>query len=232
MKAVIMQPNYLPWMGYFDLMDQCDAFVFLDHVQHIKRDWEQRNRIKSPSGELWLSIPVLSKGKYHQKINEVVLDNSQQWKEKHLQSIKINYAKAPFFEKYFNELGHLYSQEITKLIDISIPLTLWIKKIIGLNCQVFYSSNLNPQGKKSELLCDICRKIGADEYLSPVGAKDYIDADNHFIKNNIKLEYQNFEHPVYDQLWGDFISHLSVIDLIFNEGPNSLNVIRSGRKNV
>jgi len=230
MKAVIMQPSYLSWLGFFDLMDQSDIFVFLDHIQYTKRSWQQRNKIKTPQGELWLTIPIKSKGKYEQKISETLINDSNNWKDKHLQSIKMNYAKSKFFDKYFNEIEKVYKKNTEKLTDITIPLILIIKDILGIKSKIIFSSNLNPQGNKSKLLYDICKKISADEYLSPIGSKNYIDEDDQFTPNNIKLKYQNFEHPIYNQLWGNFISHLSIIDLIFNEGEKSLDIIRSGRK--
>jgi len=228
MKAAIMQPTYLPWMGYFDLMDQSDIFVFLDNVQFEKQSWQQRNEIKTPKGELWLSIPIIRK--YPQQIKEVRINNFQPWQSNHLKSIQYNYSKAKYFNKYIKFFQDIYSEKTTKLIDFTIPIIILIKNILGINTEIIKASELDVKGKKVELLFDICHKIGANEYLSPVGSKEYIDENNLFEKGNIKLEYHQYNHPVYTQLFGEFISYLSVIDLLFNKGENSLNIIRSGRK--
>jgi len=229
MKVVIMQPAYLPWLGYFDLMDQSDTFVVLDNVQFEKRSWQQRNRIKTKKGELWLTIPVISKGRYNQKINEVEIDDSQSWAKKHLKTIERNYAHAKYYKNYINFFKNFYSEKITKLVDFTIPIILYIKDVLGINSQIVKASELNVNGSKVELLIDICHKIKADEYLSPIGSKEYIEENNLFKKEGIRLEYHHYIHPKYSQLWGDFIPYLSAIDLLLNEGGDSLSIIKSGR---
>ncbi len=229
MKAVIMQPTYLPWLGYFDLMAQSDIFVFLDNVQISRQSWQQRNKIKSQKGELLLSIPVIRK--YPQEIKEVEINNNQPWQSDHLKSIQYNYSKAKYFDKYFDFFQDIYSKKTTKLIDFTIPIILWVKEALEINSKVVRASELDVKGKKVELLIDICHKLGAKEYLSPKGSQEYIDENNLFEKENIKLEYHQFNHPEYPQLWGKFIPYLSVIDLLFNCGPESINYIKKGRGN-
>ncbi len=227
--AVIMQPTYLPWLGYFDLIDQADVFVFLDSVQFDKRSWQQRNRIKSPQGELLLTVPVLSKGRYDQKICDVELDLTQNFQETHLKAIKYNYSKAVNFKKYIDSFEEVFLRERRLLADLNIDLIMWLKDILGIKAEVLRSSSLSVNGKKAELLVDICKAVGAGRYLSPLGAKDYIDGTDVFPKNGIDLAYHNFIHPVYRQLYGAFFSHLTVIDLLFNEGAQSLSIVQSGR---
>ena len=230
--AVIMQPTYLPWIGYFDLMDQCDVFVILDSVQFDKRSWQQRNRIKTPKGELTLTVPVLSKGRFDQSIREVEIDQTKNFQESHLKAIKYNYAKAKYFNQYFGGLEGILFKEHKLLAGLNVDLILWLKDILNIKSELLRSSNLAVSGKKAELLVNICRLIGAQRYVSPVGAKVYMEGADIFKTNGIALCYQNFCHPSYHQLFGDFIPSLSVIDLLFNEGQKSLDMIRSERNVV
>ena len=223
-----MQPTYLPWLGYFDLVDRSDIFVFLDSVQFDKRSWQQRNRIKEPNGELMLTVPVLTKGKFDQKICDVVIDRSQKIEKKHFNSIRVNYKRSKYFETYIEELENIYNKKIDKLSDLNTTLIRWLSSKLGVNTKFVYSSKLDASGSKTELLVNICKKVGADHYISPAGSKGYIDQNNLFVKSGIKLLYQNYNHPTYNQLHGDFIPYMSVIDLLFNEGDKSLEVIKSG----
>ena len=222
-----MQPTYLPWMGYFDLMDKSDVFVFLDDVQFEKQSWQQRNKIKTPNGEMLLTIPV--KQKLNQKIVDVEIDIKEKWEIKHNKSIRYNYNKAQFFDKYYSFFEEIYSEKWYRLAEFNINIIKWIMHQLKIETKLLRSSELNISGKKTSLIIDICKRLNADTYLSPMGAKLYIEKEL-FNKAGIKLEYQQFEHPSYKQLYGKFIPYLSVIDLLFNEGANSLTIIRSGEK--
>lgn len=228
MKCVIMQPTYLPWIGYFDLIDQSDSFVFFDNVQFSKQSWQQRNKIKTSNGELWLTIPILQNQK--QKINEVKIDNKSNWKAKHEKSIKFNYCKAPYFDRYLKFIEETYNEDWEYLIDLNIHIIKFITKKINIKKEFIMSSELNLKGNKTDLLINICKKLDVDTYLSPLGSKEYIEEKNLFKKEGIKLEYQHFEHQKYHQLFRDFIPYMSMIDLLFNEGEQSLEIIRSGRR--
>jgi len=228
MKIAIMQPTYLPWMGYFALMDQCDVFVFLDSVQFEKRSWQQRNKIKTPRGDLILSVPVISKGRFDQEIREVEIDTSKGFQEDHLKAIKYNYSKTKYFKQFISDLESIFLKKHRFLVDLNIELILWIKNVLNIQSQIFRSSNLAVSGQKGELLVNICKNLGAEHYISPQGAKVYIEGTNIFQTNNVELSYQEFQHPVYVQLFDGFLPYLSVIDLLFNEGEKSLGVIRSG----
>jgi hypothetical protein len=227
MKCVIMQPTYLPWMGYFDLIYQSDIFVFLDDVQFTKQSWQQRNKIKTSNGEKWLTVPVIQN--INQKINETKIDGKSNWKAKHIKSIKFNYSKSPYFDKYFKFFEEAYSLDWKYLADLNIHIIKWIAKQLDINKDFLRSSTINVKGKKTDFLVNMCKKLNADTYLSPLGSSVYIEKTL-FEKEGIKLEYQNFEHPTYRQLYGKFIPYLSVIDLLFNEGSNSPAIIRSGRR--
>ena len=229
--VAIMQPTYLPWLGYFDLIDQSDCFVFLDSVQFNKRSWQQRNRIKGPDGQITLTVPVLSKGKREQLICEAKIDDTTNFFQKHLKTIHQNYGKAPYFSTYYQSFSEILSGSHKLLCELNIEIIHWFMGQLGIQSKTIRSSSFNVSGKKAELLCDICQRIGGSVYLSAQGSKEYIDQNNPFGEKGIKLIYHDFQHPEYNQLFGSFIPYLSVLDLLFNEGPSSLDIIRSGRKN-
>lgn len=230
MKLAIMQPTYLPWMGYFDLMDQVDVFIFLDDVQFSKQSWQQKNRIKIKNGKLLLTVPVKNKSK-KQIIKDVIIDNSRNWQKKHLTSIKLNYSKSKYYNQYIKSLEEIYMNNKDSLVDLNMKINLWIKESLNIKCKVFRASELGiDSGEKVMRLINICKKMGCNEYLSPAGSKGYIEKNNIFEKEGIKLSYQHFVHPIYNQINGDFLPYMSVIDLLFNEGDNALNIIREGHK--
>jgi len=229
--VAIMQPTYLPWLGYFDLIDRSDCFVFLDSVQFNKRSWQQRNRIKGPQGEIMLTVPVISKGKREQKLCEVEIDKSRNVLEKHLKTIFHYYKKATCFSKYYDGLSEILSKSHTLLCDLNIEIIQWFMAQLGTQSIIVKSSSLNLSGKKAELLCQICQAVGGRTYLAAKGSQEYIERNNPFGENGIKLIYHDFQHPEYNQLFDLFMPYLSVLDLLFNEGPSSLDIIRSGRRN-
>jgi hypothetical protein len=229
--VAIMQPTYLPWIGYFDLMDQADCFVFLDSVQFNRRSWQQRNRIKGPDGEIMLTVPVLSKGKRHQLICDVEIDSMTNFSQKHLKAIYHNYKKASFFSAYYQGFSEILGKPHKLLCDLNIEITHWFMEQLGIQCETVRSSSLNVSGAKAKLLYNICQQIGGSVYLSAEGSKEYIEQNNPFQEGEIGLIYHDFQHPEYNQLFGSFIPYLSVLDLLLNEGTFSLNIIRSGRKN-
>ena len=223
-----MQPTYLPWLGYFDLTNRSDIFVFLDTVQLEKRSWQQRNRIKIPNSEIMLTVPVLTKGRYNQEIRDVEIDVSQQFEKKHFKSIQLNYKNSKYYKLYIGELEEIFFSNISRLANLNIKLIKWLSSKIGIKTKFISSSELDVSGSKTELLINICMKINANHYLSPIGSKGYIEKNNLFTNSGIQLSYQDYQHPTYNQLFGDFIPYLSVIDLLFNEGEKSLEIIKSG----
>ena len=221
----IMQPTYLPWIGYFDLIDRVDCFVFLDSVQFNKRSWQQRNRIKGSKGVLWLTVPVLSKGRREQKIAEVEIDLTRQFQAKHLKTIMSCYSKTPFCQKYIDELSTILNKSHQWLVELNIELIQWFCRNLGISTQTARSSCLSVEGKKAELLANICEALGADCYLSA-----YIEENNLFKQKKIYLDYHAYKHPKYTQPYGDFLPYLSTVDLLFNMGDSSLPIIREGRQ--
>jgi len=232
MKVAIMQPTYLPWIGYFDLMDQVDLFVLLDNVQFAKRSWQQRNRYKTPDGLKWLTVPVLVKGRYHQLILQVEIADPDFWK-KHLRSIEINYQKAPFFGRYFPDLYSLFESNAPwrYLVDVNIACIRWLSRHFGIETPLIRASELEGiEGKRSSLLANIAHRIGASEYLSPFGSACYLLKEvNEFHRKGIRVFFQNYSHLTYRQLFGSFIPYASALDLLMNEGPESIAIIRQGR---
>ncbi len=236
MKAAIMQPTYLPWIGYFDMIDQVDTFVFLDDVQLVKRSWGVRNRIKTPQGELMLTVPVRkTKSREETFYSNAKINYEEKWTEKHLESIKRAYSKSSNFSEFFPVIEKLLSAKYDTVAGLNISIIKTFAGLLGLNTKFLRSSDLSGiEGAKDERLVSICKKINAGYYLSARGSAEYIERNNPggaFSKNGIELYYHNYVHPIYKQLSGNFIPFMSVIDLIFNEGlENSLEIIRSGRR--
>jgi hypothetical protein len=224
MKLVILQPGYLPWLGFFDQMAQSDIFMFYDDVQYDKHGWRNRNRIKTSQGPQWLTVPVLTKNKKLPLIKDVKIDNNTPWRYNHLQSIKQNYSRTPYFELLFPDLDKIYLQQWEYIIDLDTKLIDLILKILGLNKRIEFSSHLLIKGTQTERLINFCKFFKADEYLTGAAAKDYLEEER-FKEESIHLEYQKYNHPIYPQLYGDFIPYLSIIDLLFNEGPESLKIL-------
>jgi hypothetical protein len=218
-KAAIIQSNYLPWKGYFDIIHDVDIFVFLEDVQYTKNDWRNRNKIKTPKGTEWITVPVI--GGIHQKIYETRIDNSKKWMKKHRKTIHANYASAKFYDTYKEDILDIYNKEFDTISELNIYAIKEICKILDINTKFVNSKNLKAPGKKDTRVINICKEIGADYYLSGPAAKDYIDKEK-FEKADIKLEYKKYGgYPEYKQLWDGFTHYVSIIDLIFNCGEKS-----------
>lgn len=231
MKIAISQPTYLPWVGYFDLIDEVDSFVVLDNVQFEKQSWQQRNRIKTPTGLQWLTVPVQFRGRLGQKILEVEIREAEFWR-KHLRAIELNYRRSPYFDEYFAELTNILKNygANSRLVDVNVCLLNWFLKILGVRTPIILASSLGEEGKRTELLANICQHLRATEYLSPLGSAAYLlDELLIFSSRNIGVSFQNYTHPEYKQLFPPFIPYASVLDLILNEGPRSMEIIRRGR---
>lgn len=230
MKIAIMQPTYMPWMGYFGLMDKVDVFVFLDSVQFSYQSWQQHNQIKTSKGPMRLTIPVLakSKGRRSQLIRDVIIDTSNRhlFPEKHIRAIELNYQNAPYFERYAPSLFTILRRKYKGLSPLTEDLIVWIRDVLGITTLIGRSSDMKHSGLKAELVASLCEGLGACEYFSPIGAKSYIAKSDSFQKRGISVSYLNFTHPEYPQCYGEFIPYMSVIDLLFNMGDKSLEIIR------
>lgn len=219
----IIQPSFIPWKGYFHIIQQCDIFVFHDDVQFDKRSWRNRNVIKTVIGKEWITIPVFTKGKSLQKINEAKINNTSKWRTKILGSIYFSYKRAPFFDRYYDWLAEQINKPWEYISDLDIHLTHKIGDELGIKTKYTKTSELNipPQYKKLERVLEICRKLNATKYITGPKAKDYIPSDIPFRKLGIELIYQKYNYPKYPQLYGDFESYVSIIDLLFNNGDKS-----------
>ena len=225
-----MQPTYLPWIGYFDLMGNVDAFVFLDDVQFSKQSWQQRNRIRTATGPQWLTIPVTKSS--GQRILEAELVDSG-FCRKHLLSVEQNYRKTPHFGTHFSSFAEVLQNgaDTGLLGEFNISLICWIAAAFGIRVPFFQSSAMGICGLRSERLARICVALEATAYLSPLGSRTYLLEElDQFDRRGISVSFQHYEHPIYRQLYRPFIPFLSAIDLLFNEGPESLKIIRSGRR--
>lgn len=225
MIVVIMQPTYLPWLGYFDLVDRADTFVFYDNVQFDYRSWQHRNRIKGPHGPAWLTVPV---AREHRPRIDAVKIHDDRWAQKHWRSLLHAYGRAPHFAQYRSDLSQLFDQPWTHLCDLNIALIRWLANALGVRADFRRASELDVAGSRVARLLGICQQLGGNHYLSPAGAADYISADNQFEGSGVKLEIQNYRHPTYRQQHGDFVPYMSALDLLLNEGADSLDVLRRG----
>ena len=231
MRIAIAQPTYLPWLGYFDLMEQVECFVLLDDVQFDKRSWQQRNRIKGPSGLQWLTVPVASRGRFEQRILDVEISEPQFWRT-HLRALEHNYHRAPYFELLFPQLARIFEGgHYGLLVELNFSVMDWLCGLLGIQTKRLRSSAMAGNGKRSERLVNICRHLGADTYLSPLGSSAYLLEELQlFSEAGIQVLFQHYEHPQYKQLFSPFCSHASVLDLLFNEGDRSAEIMRSGRR--
>ena len=224
MRIAILQPGYLPWLGFFDQLWRSDRFVIYDDVQYTRRDWRSRNRIKTPKGELWLSVPIVNRGRFHQLINEAEIDYSQNWTHKHLGTITNSYHRTPYFEKYYPKLAEVFNLKPKYLLELDMSLIHICADWLNINAEIIFSSKLNISGNSTERLVKICQHLKATHYLTGNAAKDYLD-ESMFSKANIELEYHDYKHPFYKQLYPPFIPYLSIVDLLFNHGQDSLAIL-------
>ena len=229
-SIAIMQPTFLPWLGYFSLIDSVDEFIFFDHVQFEKRSWQQRNKIRTYESEIWLSVPVSSKGKQSQSIKdvEIMYEGKRSPLSKIMSSIDANYKKAPFYAEYSQELLSIFSQESKYISDLNQTLIRWICEKLEITTPFKRSSNLDVDGSRSDLLVSICESQQATHYISPPGSKIYLDESTAFQDAGVELSYFNYTHPEYMQLHGDFVPYMCVLDLLFNAGPKSSEIMRMG----
>lgn len=226
-KVAILQSNYIPWKGYFDLINQVDEFILYDDMQYTRRDWRNRNKMKTPQGLKWLTIPVDVKGKYFQKINETKVSD-RNWAKNHWLQIKQNYSKAKYFKEYKNVFEELYlncNEEY--LSQINYKFIAAINKILDINTKIRWSSEFDLVDGQTERLLGICKDCEADVYVSGPAAKDYLD-ESLAKKENIQVEWMGYSgYDEYEQLYPPFEHGVTILDLIFNEGPNATKYMRS-----
>lgn len=226
--CAIMQPTFLPWLGYFDLIDASDTFVFLDDVQFDYRSWQQRNKIKSLNKELLLTVPVKG-GEKKQKINEIQIDKDSNFKKKHLNSIYINYKKSRYFDEIYSNVEAIFQKDHQYLVDLNIDLIVFFCKYLNIHSTFLKSSQLDNILKKDELIVEILKKLNSKIYYTPLRSIEYLKKNIFFQKGDLKVYYQDYKLNHYKQLNDNFIDKLSVLDLLMNEGNNSKKILLSGR---
>lgn len=226
-KVLITQSNYIPWKGYFDSINTVDEFVVYDDMQYTKRDWRNRNQIKTPQGLFWLTVPVDVKGKFFQKINETQV-SEKNWGQKHWKTIVANYSNAPYFKEFKDMFETLYRDDtLTNITDINLSFIKAINDVLDIKTKITDSREFDIIDGKTERLVDICKKCNATDYYSGPAAKNYLE-EQLFIDSNITLHYFDYSnYPVYNQLFGEYSHYVSILDLIFNTGKQAKNYMKS-----
>jgi hypothetical protein len=225
--VAIVQSSYIPWKGYFDIINQVDEFVLYDDRQFTRRDWRNRNLIKTPQGLHWLTIPVRVKGRFEQRIDETVISD-QEWSNRHWKTISQAYRSAPFFKRFESDFAALYaSSRDERLSDVNRRFIELICGLLGIRTRMTWSTDYPAVGDRTERLVSLCRLAGAGEYLSGPSARTYIEEER-FREAGIALRYMDYSgYPEYPQLHGAFEHGVSIIDLLFNVGPDAPQFMKS-----
>jgi hypothetical protein len=225
MIVSINQPAFFPWLGYFHRIAISDLHIVLDHVQFEKNSNVNRNKIRAREEAKWLTVPVITKGKFGDlAINKLEIANQEKWRRKITETIKQFYKKAPYFNDYFPFIEETLSREWEFLNDLMKHTNTYFLNKLAISTPLIYSSEINIEGTKGDFILNLCKKYGATEYISGPFGRDYLDKTQ-FSDNNLKLTFHDYDHPTYTQTQTGFISHLSIIDLLFNHGKNSKQIL-------
>lgn len=233
MIVSINQPAYLPWLGYFHRIAVSDLHIVLDHVQFEKNSFTNRNKIRTVDGWCWLTVPVKTKRKFgNLPINALEIYNKSNWTKKQWRTICQNYGKAPYFEDHRFFFESIYKRHWKYLSELCGEITNYLLDALNITTPLLFSSQISPEGVKDELVLNLCQKIGASTYISGKLGKNYIH-EPLFEQAGIKLVYQDYKHPTYSQWRGPgFEPYMAVIDLLFNHGPRSLEILLSGQDSI
>jgi hypothetical protein len=223
-----MQPTFLPWIGYFSLINSVEKFVFLDNVQFESRSWQQRNRILNNNQVQWLTVPVTLPSGQSTTINDVLMSKEHYSSAKIRNTLIHAYSKSDWTKAIVESLYPILENSTNQLSAMNKALIVSISKQLGIDTEFIHASNLNAQGEKGDLLLSICKILGADTYISPLGSRIYLDEFSGFRNSGIEVEYQNFVHPTYSQVSNSFVSHLSVIDALCNIGTEDTAYLVKG----
>jgi len=226
MRVAIHQPQFLPWLGYLDKIDQADTFIMLDTVQFKKNEWQNRNRIRTAKGWQWLTVPVLQQ--FGQRIDEVLINPTASWKTQHLRALDMHYARAPYRDLYLSELRDLYLRPWSRLSDLNKATVQWLIQAYGITTPVHCATEYEARDEPTDRLIDLCRAVGATEYLAGAGAEHYMDKPR-FESSGVLLEIQVFHHPIYRQMYEPFEPNMSSLDLLLMQGPDALSILRRTR---
>jgi hypothetical protein len=220
----IHQPEYLPWMGLLNKLANSDTFVLLDNVQYRRNYFQNRNRIRTSEGWTWLTVPV-KKAPLETVISEIQVDDSKPWGESHWKSLRQNYSKARHFGEYSEFFKEIYSRNWARLVELNTEIIRFFADALGIKCEIVLASQLHATGTSTELLLRICEELDADTYLSGRFGKDYLDEEV-FRGAGIRVAYQDFQHPEYEQVYQPFVPAMAGVDLLFNTGTEGIEYIR------
>lgn len=225
-SIAIMQPVYLPWMGYFEQMAVCDEFMFLDDVQYTKKDWRNRNKIRTKTDWMWLTIPV-QRAKFGQTLSETKISYSENWTAKHLADIRTNYAPCPYYQDIYDILAAAFTQQPVLLTDLTVSLTRQLAEYMGIHTPISFASDVpRVSPDRHDRIIELCRARNADLVYTGPAAKAYMDLD--FLRNaGLEVIFQNYQHPHYKQHFPGFESHMAIIDLLMNHGPGAREILLS-----
>ena len=225
MRITIHQPEHIPWLGFFHKINMADVFAVLDNVQYRRRYFQNRNKIRTKNGWQWVSVPLEKEDRDELLIKDaVIFNNDSKWGKKNIESIYHNYCKAPYFKYGWDEFKDIYSKEYLYLSDMNLALLRFIFEKLGIKREIQFASTLNVSGDKGDLILNICKALNAKTYISGISGKEYLDLKL-FHDAGINVIFQEFHHPIYKQLHEPFIPCMSVIDLLFNYGDKSLDII-------
>jgi hypothetical protein len=230
--CAISQPTFLPWSGWFDLVDQSDVMVLLDDVQFAKRSWQQRNRVRTAGGLEFLSVPVKVSGRFEQRIIDCKLADDR-FVTKALGTLQTNYARAPYFTESIQDLARSlkFAASTASLLELNCELIAWMAAKLGVTKPMIRASALGTTGRRGEHLAELCEAVEADHYVSPAGAEAYLTEDRSaFDRRGIVISIQVYEHPEYQQCFTPFMPYATALDLIFNAGPRAGEIMRAGRR--
>lgn len=235
MIVSIIQPAYLPWLGYFHRIWMSDLHIVLDHVQvdrNSKTKFANRNKIRTPDGWCWITVPIKTKGRGGtMNINQLEVDDTSKWRRKNWSAIWHNYTKSEFFSQHKDFFETVYNRSVSRLIDINMSLTHYLLKALGITTPLIFSSQMEACGTKNNLILNLCREVGATTYISGPFGRDYLQLDK-FKRCQIRVVYHDYVHPVYQQSHPQFEPFMSVIDLLFNAGPQSLKILSGGQPSI
>jgi hypothetical protein len=233
MRIGAIQPGYLPWLGFFDQIARCDLFILYDDLPYARRDWRNRNRIKTPHGPLWLTVPVVNDGLSRKTIREVEIREDARWRQRHWRILQTNYARAPHFAEHRDFLAGLYRHSWRRLVDLDVEIIGYLLAALGIKTTVVLSSaegleaafrRSRPGGDATDRIAFLCERLGADRFLEGARGRDFLDPAR-LATRGLTLEFHDYAHPRYRQLFGPFVPYLSVLDLLLNHGEQSLAIL-------
>lgn len=224
------QPNYLPYPGLIGKIIHSDKFIYVSKVQLEKKSWQNRNRIKGANGEILLTVPVLTKGKFEQTIAETKINNSTDWRQKHYTAIDLSYRKAPYYHAYIDFFRDLYHREWEDLNTLDIYITNWILDELKVKTPVFYDTDFSFDGVNNQLLTTMTKELSCDTYLSNKGSQNYVSID-WFMEQGLNHQYLDYVGKEYRQCFKGFIPYLSIIDMLFNLGANETYDLLADKEN-